>query len=112
MSASRRGLRYYVYFRRGHATYLATIIGIGSTAGIWYALLGFNQFFLSVVEFALAFVPVYVITCVLLGWQDFKRGVYQREVEVQRATNVITIEILSKLGDIVTRLERMEEMIG
>ena len=105
---TKRGLRYYVYFKRGHATYLAMLVGMGSAVGIWYALLGFDLFFMSIIEFALVFVPVYVCTCVILGWQDFKRGVYQREVEVQRAQNKITIEILEKLNDILVILRNEE----
>lgn len=107
----KRGMRYYVYFKRGHATYLATLVSLGNTIGIWYLLLGFNQIFASLIDFALVFAPVYLGTCVFLGWQDFKRGVYQREVEIQKSTNVITIEILSQLRDIVSRLERIEEAI-
>lgn len=107
-----RGMRYYVYFRRGQATYLATPISLGNTVAIWYTLLGFNLFFQSIIEFALLFIPIYAVTSVFLGWQDFKRGMYQREVEIQKATNAITIEILGTLRDIVVRLERIEERIG
>jgi cytochrome c oxidase assembly protein Cox11 len=82
------------------------LVGLGSAVGIWYSLLGFNAFFLSIIEFALVFVPIYVCTCVILGWQDFKRGVYQREVEVQRAENKITIEILENLREIISILKR------
>ena len=87
------------------------MVGLGSTAGIWYTLLGFDFFFESIIAFAMLFVPVYIIICTVLGWQDFKRGIYQREVEVQKATNKITIEILSTLKVLVKGLEEIKEAI-
>jgi len=108
-SITQRGLRYFLYFKRGHNTYLAAMVGLGSTTGIWYVLLGFDAFFISILTFAAIFVPSYIFGCMLLGWQDFKRGVYQREIEVSKAENTITIEILDSLREILEILRKERE---
>lgn len=67
-----------MYFKRGHGQYFAYAIGLASFLVIQYRLLidyvpFLQQFFQSMLVFALTFTPAYLCTATIVGWLDFKR---------------------------------------
>ena len=74
-----RLLRWWLYFRRGHSTYLAFLLSFTNFVVIQYRLLVqyvplLNLLFANLISFALAFLLVYAPVATLIGWLDFKRG--------------------------------------
>ncbi len=74
--------------------------------GIWYRLVGFDVLFVSLIDFAIFFIPIYLILCFILGRSDFKRGLYQREGEIAKSYNPAIIEIIQRLDSIQQSLEK------
>jgi len=73
-----RLLRWWVYFRRGHNTYLVFFMSFANFIVIQYRLLveyvpALSLVFTSLVSFAAAFFLVYIPLAVVIGWYDYKR---------------------------------------
>jgi len=73
-----RLLRWWIYFRRGHATYLVFFLSFANFIVIQYRLLveyvpALSLFFTSLLSFAIAFFLVYIPLAVAIGWYDYKR---------------------------------------
>ncbi len=71
-------VKYYVYFRIGHANYFAFFIGLLNFLTLQYFLLVRNipilrDIFPNFWIFSLAFLTVYIPTSILLGWLDLKK---------------------------------------
>jgi len=74
-----RLIRWWIYFRRGHSTYLAFLLSFANFIVIQYRLLFenvgiFRLIFASLTAFAVAFFLVYVPIATVIGWLDMKRG--------------------------------------
>jgi len=74
-----RMLRWFVYFRRGHSTYLVFLLSFANFIVIQYRLLIqyiplFQLIFTSLLSFAVVFFLCYVPLAILIGWLDTKRG--------------------------------------
>jgi len=72
-------LRWWIYFRRGHSTYLAFFLSFANFIVIQYRLLIenvgiFRLVFAGLTAFAIAFFLVYVPVATIIGWLDMKRG--------------------------------------
>ena len=77
--------RYFVYFRRGHTTYLIFMMTFMNFVGIAYFLLIQNIPYLKTVfpaleTFIVLFLAVYIPTNVVIGWLDMKKASMPREV--------------------------------
>lgn len=75
---NRRILRYWTYFRRGHATYLAFLMSFANFMVIQYRLLieyvsFLEALFSSLTAFAATFFLVYLPVATVIGWLDYKR---------------------------------------
>lgn len=78
MALRQRVLRYWIYFRRGHSTYLAFLLSFANFVVIQYRLLieyvpAMKVLFSSLLAFAVTFFLVYVPLAIVIGWLDFKR---------------------------------------
>lgn len=86
-----RLLRIWIYFRRGHGTYLAFILSFVNFIVIQYRLLiqkipVLHNMLPSLLSFMTVFFATYIPTCVLIGWLDYKRfSVVQENILVTRA---------------------------
>lgn len=86
-----RLLRLWIYFRRGHGTYLAFILSFINFIVIQYRLLiqkipMLQSMFPSLLVFMAVFFAVYIPICILIGYFDYKRfSVIQENVLVTRA---------------------------
>lgn len=75
-----RMLRYFIYFKSGHAQYLAFFLSFANFAVIQYKLLieniPFLQFvFFSLTIFIILFMAIYIPLSTLIGWIHYKKGV-------------------------------------
>ncbi|HID17427.1 TPA: hypothetical protein EYP26_03945 [Candidatus Bathyarchaeota archaeon] len=82
-----RLLRYIVYLRRGHSSYLAFLVSLANFLVIQYRLLieyvpALSKIFESLSLFAVSFIAVYVPLVIVIGWLDVKRMTVPKEVEV------------------------------
>jgi hypothetical protein len=73
-----RFLRYWTYFRRGHATYLAFFMSFANFILIQYRFLVMYVSFLdaifsSLTAFTITFFVVYLPIATILGWLDYKK---------------------------------------
>ena len=77
--SKQRVLRWFIYFRRGHGTYLVFLLSFANFIVIQYRLLiqyipVFELLFSSLLSFTIAFFLCYVPLAVVVGWLDTKRG--------------------------------------
>ena len=82
-----RILRYWIYFKRGHGTYLIFLVSFMNFITIQYTLLISKFTFLSLVFrdliiFAISFLIVYIPLATIIGWLDIKRGAVPREFKI------------------------------
>ncbi|HDJ97475.1 MAG TPA: hypothetical protein ENG54_03320 [Thermofilum sp.] len=87
-----RLLRYWVYFRRGHATYLAFLISFANFIAIQYRLVIENvpalaSLFPRLAYFLVAFAAIYLPICIVIGWWDYKKGGVPVEKTVSTLAN-------------------------
>jgi len=73
-----RLLRCWLYFRRGHSTYLVFFLSFANFIVIQYRLLvqyvpALNLIFTSLISFVIAFFLVYVPLAVAIGWYDYRK---------------------------------------
>ena len=73
-----RLLRWWIYFRRGHSTYLVFLLSFANFIVIQYRLLieyvpMLSLVFTSLLSFAIAFFLIYLPLAILIGWYDYKR---------------------------------------
>ena len=74
-----RLFRWFIYFRRGHGTYLVFFLSFANFIVIQFSLLvqyvPFLQLlFPNLIAFAIAFVFLYVPISIIIGWLDTKKG--------------------------------------
>ena len=74
-----RILRWWIYFRRGHSTYLAFLLSFANFIVIQYKLLVenielFNMLFTNIIAFAITFFLTYFPLATIIGWLDTKKG--------------------------------------
>ena len=82
-----RVLRYWIYFRRGHGTYLIFLVSFMNFITIQYTLLISKFAFLSfifrdLIIFGITFLIIYIPVATLIGWIDTKRGAVPREFKI------------------------------
>ena len=87
-----------MYFRHGHATWLAFIVNMISFVVIVYALLIrevpiLHQFIPDIYTFAILFALIYFPTCVVVGYLDTRRGVYRETLRLWARMNPIIRDI-------------------
>jgi len=86
-----RLLRIWIYFRRGHGTYLAFILSFINFIVIQYRLLiqkipFLQSMFPSLLVFMTVFLATYIPLCIVIGYLDYKRfSVVQENILVARA---------------------------
>jgi len=84
-------LRLWVYFRRGHGTYLAFILSFWNFIVIQYRLLiqkipVLQSIFTSLLDFMIVFFAIYIPVCILIGYYDYKRfSVIQENILIAKA---------------------------
>ena len=98
-----------VYFNRGYAVYFAMPMFFLNTALIVYNFLikklqfippEFNRFYI----FALAFLCTFIPLAVLIGYLDYRKGLYKHEDSMARIVSPVT-------KDMFAYLERIEKKI-
>jgi len=113
-----RVFRYFVYFRRAHATYFAFVLGLLNFIVIQYRLLIeyiplLKNLFPSLLFFSVSFIVLYIPTAILLGWFDFKRGIARKELHISTTSNPITREYHLVLNaEIIESIARLLELHG
>jgi len=80
-------LRVWIYYKRGHSTYLAFLVSFMNFITIQYTLLISRFTFLSLIFrdliiFAISFLIVYIPLATIIGWLDIKRGAVPREFKI------------------------------
>jgi len=107
-----RILRYYLYFRQGHGTYLAFLIQLANFIVIQYSLLiskipFLKYLFNSFLAFLITFIVVYIPVCTLIGWLDTKRGLFKISQHLAAQVN----PMMRKLEEIEEKLNRVEKLL-
>ena len=102
MTLKEKILRWWVYFRRGHSTYLAFFLSFANFIVIQYRLLIenvgiFRLIFASLTAFAVAFFLVYVPVAAIIGWLDMKRGMLPVEGAIVGEVNPWVQDLLKAL---------------
>jgi len=74
-----RLIRWWVYFRRGHSTYLTFLLSFLNFIVIQYKLViesipSLYAMFPNLIKFVVIFLLIYPPMSVLVGWLDFKKG--------------------------------------
>jgi len=87
-----RILRYWTYFRRGHATYLAFLMSLANFMVIQYRLLieyvpFLEALFSSLTAFAATFFLVYLPIATVVGWLDYKKLAVPMDLTVRAQAN-------------------------
>lgn len=88
----KRFLRWWVYFRRGHSTYLVFLLSFANFIVIQYRLLveyvpALEVLFSNLSAFAVTFFLVYLPLAVIIGWYDYKRFAVPVETAVAARAN-------------------------
>ena len=118
MFSKSRFTRYYIYFRRGHANYLAFFIALANFIVIQYRLLieyipTLEMFFQNMLMFLLLFLAVYIPLVVIIGWYDYKRFMYPQEATIHAEANPYFRKLTAKekivWGYMVSVLEVLEK---
>jgi len=113
-----RLFRYFVYFRRAHATYFAFLLGLLNFVVIQYRLLIeyvplLKSLFPSILYFTLTFIALYVPIALALGWFDYRRGVARKELHIATTSNPITREYHLVLNaELIESIARLLELHG
>ena len=71
-------IRYWVYFQRGHRSYLAFLISFANFVVIQYRLFVqyvsfLSQIFPHLLHFIAIFIVIYVPVSIVVGWLDYKK---------------------------------------
>jgi len=71
-------IRYWVYFQRGHRSYLAFLISFANFVVIQYRLFiqyvsFLSQIFPHLLHFIAIFIVIYVPVSIVVGWLDYKK---------------------------------------
>lgn len=75
------------YLNQGRGL-VSLALSLGNTVGIWYVLLGFNRILTDILVFASIFVPVYLLSCTIIGYLYARRSpVYRGVVEAKVRLN-------------------------
>ena len=75
------------YFNEGRGL-VSLALSLGNTVGIWYVLLGFNKILADVLIFAVIFIPVYLLSCTVIGYLYARRSpVYRDTIEARVKLN-------------------------
>ncbi len=95
-------LRLWVYFRRGHSTYLAFLLSFANFIVIQYRLLIesvgiFRLLFASLTAFAATFLLVYVPVATVIGWLDMRKGMLPVEGAIVGEVNPWVRDLLRAL---------------
>jgi len=102
----------YVEFQRGYQKYVSFGIGIVSSIGIWYRLVGFDVIFPSIFDFTMVFLPVLVIGGFILGRGDYRKGTYQAEAEIAKTTNPNWIDLYAFEEKMERRIKLIMDHLG
>lgn len=102
--------RGYLYYRRGYMI-VGIVLGLGSTIGIWYELLGFKTIFSTVNEFAIVFLPVIIIGCLIWGWFDIRKGTFAEEARLSFESNPAWLGMIRQQDRIEKKLEELDKCV-
>ncbi len=108
--------RQKAYIVRGHGYWLNLALSMINTILIIYGIGGtlipwLYEIFNSILGFALIFIPIYLMSCSLVGRWDLKRGVWGTEQRLQWGNNPEWVEAKIMIKDINERLIRIEELL-
>ena len=113
--------RAWLYFRRGHNTYLAYILTFLNFIVIQYRLLiqkipFLAYLFKSLIAFSISVVLIYVPICILIGYLDYKKFSVPEEVNIMTSLNPFYIDLAEALyyitnGDLDTARKILEKWI-
>ncbi len=115
--------RLWVYFRRGHGTYLALGISVLNFITIQYRLMieqsPLKNIFTDPILFAIVFGSLYALASALIGWWDVRKGSLGAEMELSVIANPYThdtaqfnlelCKALNKIGVETTEAEKIME---
>lgn len=79
------------YYTHGHGT-VGVVLTLVNSAAIWFSLIpGVSNIFSDdFVAFGLTFGPIYLISMIVVGYVDMRRGLYKSEVLTQMRRNPST----------------------
>ena len=108
--------RLWVYFKRGHSSYLGFFVGIVTFIIVFYKLFldsipALKPYFPSLWMFVIAFIIVYGSITVVLGWIDLKKGSYQTETKMTFDLHPRAKEQFDLIKDIDKRLQKIEKLM-
>jgi len=85
-------LRYWIYFQRGHSSYLVFLLSFANFVVIQYRLLiqyvsFLKIFFINLTSFLVTFLILYVPLAIIIGWIDYKRATVPAQIQLHLEVN-------------------------
>jgi len=102
LSFKNRILRYWLYFRRGHGTYLVFLISFANFIVIQYRMLVvyipfLEALFSSLISFSITFFLVYVPLATFIGRMDYKKFAVPVDLTVSAKANPYSRDLAKAL---------------